>query len=493
MMTAEAEMVSSSIGHGEPPVQGATWVEDYERAGVHVTGYWRGPNGEHLAPVEADSSNTPSLSLSKKNSGNRYVLDKNGKPMLSYETGKPDKHTGVYASEDQAYHAAYARKSMSLNEALKYDAEYADWTDKDPVLQQIEKNAFAGKRFVEFKTATSSYNLPVKTVRQSKSTKKMTQALRDEYEEKQKKVRGTLSDVDLAKQYASANAIEDDIGRLKKAVASESYSNVLYINSTADGGFQIQSVASVDKDALENDLKSVKASDAELNDLYEVKDNGYSIPAVRNAFNATLNIPKGMKGAPKARAAAWAASGLADDEATFSPDKDELNRVSSKYTDSVISSRFSDDKIASMSGSAKRAALCELGVEHQHIRDDIERREEYMRKTGEATQGDKNVLFRQLSKEGAHPEGSNGLKYKAIHRAVLHEKNVDAFVKDNHLDPKAMRKTSRSIKVDALKEFSKKHHMSAYKYLKPTHRVHLREMSDQRALNGDRVAARELH
>ena len=41
--------------HGEPPVSGATWVEDYERAGAHVSGYWRGPNGEHLEPLEQNS------------------------------------------------------------------------------------------------------------------------------------------------------------------------------------------------------------------------------------------------------------------------------------------------------------------------------------------------------------------------------------------------------------------------------------------------------
>ena len=489
-MIAEAETVSSSTEHGEPPVQGATWVEDYERAGVHVSGYWRGPNGEHLEPVEVNHPTSGiTQSLSKKS--DRYVLDKNGNPMSASDSGKPDKHTGVYASEDQAYHAAYVRRSLSLNEALRYDAKYANWADKDPVIKDLEKYAFSGKKWFEFKTATSSYKIPEKIVRQSKSTKEMTQGLRKEYEEKQEKLRGTLSDGDLAKQYASANAIKEDIDRFKKAVASDSFSNVLYTNGTADGGFQIQSVASVDQDALENDLKSIKASDAEVNDLYEVK--GYSVPAVKSAFNATLNIPKGTKGAPAARAAAWKASGLADDEVTFSPDKDELKKVAAEHSDSVISSRFTDEDVANMRGSARRAVLCELGVEHQHITDDIERREEHMKEIGRSSQGDENAMFRQFSKDGASPDGSDGLKYKVKHTAVLHEENVDAFVKANHLDPNAMRKTSRSIKVNTLKDFSRKHHMSAYKYLKPTHRVHLRDLSAQKAFDENNVAARELN
>ena len=47
-------------GRGMPPVSGATWVEDYERAGVHVSGYWRGPNGERLEPVKASGGHNRS-------------------------------------------------------------------------------------------------------------------------------------------------------------------------------------------------------------------------------------------------------------------------------------------------------------------------------------------------------------------------------------------------------------------------------------------------
>jgi hypothetical protein len=46
-------MMEDMMGdHGEPPEEGATWVEDYERAGVHVSGYWRGRDGHKIYQVE---------------------------------------------------------------------------------------------------------------------------------------------------------------------------------------------------------------------------------------------------------------------------------------------------------------------------------------------------------------------------------------------------------------------------------------------------------
>jgi hypothetical protein len=41
--------------HGNPPVSGATWVEPYDRAGIHVSGYWRGPNGEKIQVEDSGS------------------------------------------------------------------------------------------------------------------------------------------------------------------------------------------------------------------------------------------------------------------------------------------------------------------------------------------------------------------------------------------------------------------------------------------------------
>jgi hypothetical protein len=69
--------------HGEPPVQGATWVEDYERAGVHVTGYWRGPNGKRLQSLESTSTTFASPVLKKENLVKTSPkIDRNGQPIL---------------------------------------------------------------------------------------------------------------------------------------------------------------------------------------------------------------------------------------------------------------------------------------------------------------------------------------------------------------------------------------------------------------------------
>jgi hypothetical protein len=38
-----------------PPVQGAVWVEPYERNGVTVSGYWRGPNGRRIEYADTSS------------------------------------------------------------------------------------------------------------------------------------------------------------------------------------------------------------------------------------------------------------------------------------------------------------------------------------------------------------------------------------------------------------------------------------------------------
>lgn len=42
--------------HGEPPEEGATWVEPYERGGVNVSGYWRGKDGRKIESREVSRS-----------------------------------------------------------------------------------------------------------------------------------------------------------------------------------------------------------------------------------------------------------------------------------------------------------------------------------------------------------------------------------------------------------------------------------------------------
>ena len=68
-MTSSNNKGKDAEAHGEPPVSGATWVDDYERATGHVGGYWRAPDGRRIDSVEGSKGNVQIPVLSKKNEG----------------------------------------------------------------------------------------------------------------------------------------------------------------------------------------------------------------------------------------------------------------------------------------------------------------------------------------------------------------------------------------------------------------------------------------
>jgi hypothetical protein len=423
----------------------------------------------------------------------KYHIGKDGEPHLcnaekrpcplKQADGSPVPH---YGSMEQAYEALYVKESHSLNDAIRYQKKYENWADKDQDVQDIIDDAFAGKRFQMFKTANAEYSVPVKTVRQSKATRELTAGMHDRFKSVRSAQEAMTPDGKLAAQYASMTAIESDMKRLKASTAQESLANVLYVNSRADGAFQVQVSASIDKNKIKSDLDM---SDADLEKFYDVSTGDYSVSSVKKAFNDSIAdaIPAGTRGAPAKRKAAWDASGLAVDEVTYSPDKKALEAVASAHNDAVISEQFDDDKLGTMWGSAKRAALCELGVQHQILKDEISAREDALRKQGASESGDPNAVFKKLSESD-----SDGLKFKERHSAVLNEKNVDAFARQHGIDAKTLRKTSKSFTLDKFKEFAKDKKIPTFKYLKPQRAVHLRYMKNQKAYDDHTVAARDV-
>ena len=68
-MTSSNNKSKDAEAHGKPPVSGATWVEEYERATGHVGGYWRAPDGRRIDSVEVSGDDVQILVLSKKKNG----------------------------------------------------------------------------------------------------------------------------------------------------------------------------------------------------------------------------------------------------------------------------------------------------------------------------------------------------------------------------------------------------------------------------------------
>ena len=494
-MEAELETDVNTDIPSEPPVPGAILVHEYEKSdGTHVRDHWRGPNGEHIdvASIEAsspaDAQDTPSLSK-KDDSSAIYVLGRNGEPQLASSPDPKARNTATYGSEEQAYHAAYVRRSHSLNEALRYEKKYAAWADNDPAIQSIIDKSFSGKKFAEFQERDGATSLiPVKRIRQARKTRKMTEVVRRSVADAQRAQRRLPEPQRMAAKYASVAALESDIALLKKSVADNSLSSVVYTNAHNDGTFRIQSRTNIRKDDLARDLEASGISTEEINSLYDVQDTGYSVSGVKEAFNGTLDIVPGSKGAPAKRTAAWDAAGLSTTVATYSPDSSCFKAIAKSVSGTensaaVMSGRINDESLGSMSPSAQRAMLCELGVAHQKMKDEITAYEDGLRRRG-ANEGDPGKFF------AVGAGDADGIRYKRKNNTVLDEAKVDEFVKKHKLNRSSLRKTSSTLKVDDFKKFAAKHHMSAYKYLNPSHAVSIRDSFDPRAYDGHTTAAR---
>jgi hypothetical protein len=109
--------------HGEPPEEGATWVESYERAGVSVSGYWRGKDGRRIDPSKIEAAGSAGTSPSPLN-----------KKLLSYSvnsdvdggqeaTDRPGDHDTI----DEPGHTGWLTDSMAACTDDDIDEEYENW------------------------------------------------------------------------------------------------------------------------------------------------------------------------------------------------------------------------------------------------------------------------------------------------------------------------------------------------------------------------------
>ena len=380
--------------------------------------------------------------------------------------------TEAQTRNERAYEKAYVLKSNSLKAAMRYARRHEDWVDKDPEVRGLISNALAGKRFATFKTSENATTMPAKTVRQSRATRELTNGMVNRFKSVRAAMEGLSEPARMSAMYASANSMESDMKRLKKSVADEALGDVLYTNgSNVPSGFTIQSSAVVDVDALKSDLNLPDDEAWEIDGLYETTDMGYSTAKIKTAFMDSLSdsIPKGTKGAPALRKKAWEDSGLASDEISYVPDSKTFANVRAEHSDAVISERFDDDTLSSMSGAAKRAALCELTVEHQSLKDDISKSESSMTPD-------------QFRSAAESPR--DGLKYKEVHRSVLNEDKVKAWAKERGLKDGDLRKSVTNVSLDRFKEFAKRKNIPSFKYLNPRHSVHIRVLDDQRSYDG---------
>jgi hypothetical protein len=403
---------------------------------------------------------------------------------LRKSNGDPVPH---YATAEQAYEALYAKKSLSLNESLKYEEKYADWADKDQDIEKIINNAFTGKKWIKAKIGSESITLPVKSIRQSSKSKNITDALRRDFDATMAAQKALPSTTRMATQYASLSSLEGDIKILKARASEDAISNVMYVNAANDGAFHVQTSASIDKERLLSDLDAKQVDGKDREALYTTSDKGYSVSKVKAAFNAIMaeKIPKGSKGAPAARKAAWDQSGLAHENISYVPDPKMYTDVMASNPEAVIAPRFSDGQVDSMSGSTVRATLCELGVQHQALKDAVTNDEERLRRESMKTSNNPTAAFKNLADQ---PSGH--LKFKASKSTVLNDKAIDDFAAAYGLSKKDLRNTNHNMSVDNLKRFSDAHGMSAYRYLKPRKSVSFRDMSDQKSYDQHNVVAR---
>jgi hypothetical protein len=139
----------------EPPEQGATWVEGYERAGSHVSGYWRGKDGHKIIIGESNGGrpSTPVNVLSKKKAGHSNFASKEAKAQwtaLQTAASKAD-HNGnpgnIRRIMNDLGNGGRVRSQTEITKAMEADLNGAHVEEAsliiDPSVSSVDESNYA--------------------------------------------------------------------------------------------------------------------------------------------------------------------------------------------------------------------------------------------------------------------------------------------------------------------------------------------------------------
>lgn len=421
-----------------------------------------------------------------------------------------------YGSEKEANAAlereaekAYLHKSRSLNHALAYKNAHPE--DNDKIISRIiDEGLRSGKMITVPARDGNDYSLPLRKVKQSANTAAITDPMHSDYQNTLKRIedfenKNIMSsydrannvlivsgnkeaqkivdgfDTDFAVIMQSYDNINADYDEVRKATGDWSLGDVIYTNKDGTGAFEITNTPIVDMDLLNNDLKKFKLTEkAEAaglmkyrNGEYDEKGNlvakpSYAVKKLESVFNESDEVkraaPSRTKGAPAKRREMWNDAGLSFTNVTVDFDPKSYGEIASKHSDMVISRKMTADKVASMTEAQKRAALCELGMQRASFEEGVNSIHRFL---NDNVGIDKDALTGR-SKNFVYDGIPSSLTFKAKTRREVNAKAADKWVEANGIDDMTLRNSSKTVHVEDLRKFAKKHRqINYYKYVKP--------------------------
>lgn len=436
----------------------------------------------------------------------RYHVGPNGKPLKHYDTIKEAKRAAEMEAEKR-----YVHQTRSLNHAIAFKKKYPEVHDYK--INRIVEEGLASGKMVNIPTRDKKHvhAVPLRKIRQLKSTAALTNKLDSDFHDKyssamthmrkkdnpkaSNKTKAKYMDEGASAILQSYDNLNEDYELLKKNVGEWSLGDVAYMNADGKGGFVITSKPQVDNKLLQADLERLKLTDAAekaglwkySKGKYDDKGNLVSKPsftagAVKKAFDASVSdvVKPGSKGAPKKRAELLGQAGLMEVDHKLTFDKKSYSALAEKNPDMVVGKRLSADEVEHMSEAKKRALLCSIGNQ----RNEMAKTVDYVySQYYDATKKNDSEMKSNIGKGGSYTptlfegqQSSLTMKNKPYTKAV--DSKVEAWAKKNGVDDNTLRSQAKEVHVADLREFTEKHKLNYYKYVKPVKQISFRSPTE---------------